>query len=289
VKGIILAGGSGSRLYPLTKSISKQMLPIYDKPMIYYPLSTQMLCGIKEFLIISTPDDIGNYENLLGNGKRIGCKINYAIQDQPNGLAEAFLIGREFIKNSTVSLILGDNFFFGQGTTVLLKKATNLTDGAKIFGYRVANPSDFGVVEFNEDRKILSIEEKPRKPKSQYAIPGIYFYDNKVSEYADDLKPSTRGELEITDLNKIYLEKEKLTLALFGRGMAWLDTGTFDGLLKASNFVETIQKRQGFYIGCIEEIAYNLGYINENQLLNLANEFQSSDYGKYLRDLLEKH
>jgi glucose-1-phosphate thymidylyltransferase len=287
VKGIILAGGAGTRLHPLTISISKQMLPIYDKPMIYYPLSTQMLCGIKEFLIISTPSDIGNYENLLSDGSQIGCNIKYAIQEEPNGLAEAFIIGEKFINNKPISLILGDNFFFGQGATVLFKKAKELVDGARIFGYRVATPSDFGVVEFDSNRSILSLEEKPLKPRSQYAIPGIYFYDGKVAEYAKELTPSPRGELEITDLNRKYLEKGKLSLSLFGRGMAWLDTGTFDGLLKASNFVETIQKLQGFYIGCIEEIAYSLGYINKDQLLELVAKFQNSDYGKYLSDLLD--
>ena len=281
MKGIILAGGSGTRLYPITKSTSKQSLPIYDKPMIYYPMSVLMLAGIKEILIISTPRDIKTFEELFGNGNELGLDIQYAIQEKPNGLAEAFIIGEEFIGDDKVALVLGDNIFYGYGFSERLKRAVEREE-ATIFGYHVVNPEVFGVVEFDKDFNVLSIEEKPKKPKSNYAVPGLYFYDNDVIEIAKNVKPSERGELEITSINNEYLKRGKLKVELFGRGMAWLDTGTHKGLLDASNFVEAVQTRQGLYIACLEEIAYRKGYINKEQLLNLAKPLMKTEYGKYL-------
>ena len=285
MKSIILAGGSGTRLYPITKSISKQLLPVYDKPMIYYPLSTIMLAGIREILIISNPEYIGLYKRLLNNGSHLGLKIEYQIQEKPKGIAEAFIVGEEFIGNDNVCLILGDNIFHGQGFSQMLKRAASLKEGAVIFGYYVKDPKRYGVVEFDENNNVVSIEEKPEKPKSHYAVPGLYFYDNNVVEIAKNLTPSARGELEITDVNKEYLKRGKLKVELFGRGFAWLDTGTYDSLLEASNYVETIQKRQGFYISCIEEIAYRNGWISKEQLITLAKEMEKVEYGKYLLEI----
>ncbi|NFH91438.1 glucose-1-phosphate thymidylyltransferase RfbA [Clostridium botulinum] len=282
MKGIILAGGSGTRLYPITRSISKQILPIYDKPMIYYPLSVLMLAGIREILIISTERDISAFEELLGNGKDYGISITYEVQKEPNGLAEAFIIGEEFIGDDSVCLILGDNIFYGGYFSKSLAKASQLEDGAVIFGYNVPNPTAFGVVEFDKDNNVLSIEEKPKNPKSDYAVPGLYFYDNNVIEIAKNVKPSDRGELEITSVNNEYLKLGKLKVELLGRGMAWLDTGTHEGLLEASNFVSIIQKRQGAYVSSIEEIAYRKGYISREQLIDLAKPMMKTDYGKYL-------
>ena len=285
MKGIILAGGRGTRLFPATRSISKQIIPIYDKPMIYYPLSVLMLAGIREILIISTERDLPLFKNLLGSGNQLGLDLSYEIQDEPNGLAEAFIIGENFIGNDKVCLILGDNIFFGQGFTPKLKQAANLTKGALIFGYYVNNPEKFGVVEFNKKGKVISLEEKPAKPKSNYVIPGLYFYDNSVVKKAKSLVPSQRGELEITDLNRLYMKQDQLNIELLGRGLSWLDTGTHDGLLNAANFVEAVQKSQGLYIACIEEIAYRKGWIDQDQLLRLANELIKTDYGSYLKDL----
>jgi len=287
MKGIILAGGAGTRLYPVTKSISKQIVPIYDKPMIYYPLSVLMLSGIKDILIISTPEDLPVFKDLLGDGSDIGLNLEYQVQEEPRGLADAFIVGEEFIGNDNVALILGDNVFYGQSFTKILERAASLEEGATIFGYYVKDPTSFGVVEFDDNGKVLSLEEKPDEPKSNYAVPGLYFYDNTVVEKAKNLEPSDRGELEITDLNRKYLEEGNLMVEHFGRGMAWLDTGTHDGLLEASNFVEAIQKRQGLYISCIEEISYRLGYIDSEQLKNLAEPLMKTNYGKYLYDISE--
>ncbi|WP_304969442.1 glucose-1-phosphate thymidylyltransferase RfbA [Romboutsia ilealis] len=281
MKGIILAGGSGTRLYPITKSTSKQSLPIYDKPMIYYPMSVLMLAGIKDILIISTPRDISVFEELFGNGNDLGISIQYAVQEQPNGLAEAFIIGEEFIGDDKVALVLGDNIFYGYGFSERLKNAVE-RDEATIFGYHVSDPQAFGVVEFDKDFNVLSIEEKPKVPKSNYAVPGLYFYDNDVVEIAKNVKPSERGELEITSVNNEYLRRGKLKVELFGRGMAWLDTGTHKGLLEASNYVEAVQTRQGLYIACLEEIAYRKGYIDKEQLLELAKPLMKTEYGQYL-------
>ncbi|MEN2997863.1 MAG: glucose-1-phosphate thymidylyltransferase RfbA [Brevinematia bacterium] len=285
-KGIILAGGSGTRLYPVTKAVSKQLLPVYDKPMIYYPFSTLLLAGIKDILIISNPEFIDLYKRLFGDGKFIGVNIEYKVQEKPRGIAEAFIIGEDFIRGSKVCLILGDNIFFGQGFTAMLERA-NSTEGACIFGYYVKDPRSYGVVEIDKDGKPISIEEKPLKPKSNYAVTGLYFYDEEVVSIAKSLKPSSRGELEITDVNRIYLEKNKLNVILFGRGFAWFDAGTHDGLLEASNFIETIQKRQLLYVGCIEEIAFRKGFITREQLLKLGKELEKTDYGKYLIDIAE--
>ena len=286
MKGIILAGGSGTRLYPLTKAISKQIMPIYDKPMIYYPLSLLMLANIREILIISTKRDLPIFENLLGNGRDFGIKLEYKIQDKPNGLAEAFIVGEKFIKNDNVCLILGDNIFYGSGFSGLLEEVTSLKKGAVIFGYPVKDPRAYGVVEFDKNGKAISLEEKPENPKSNYAIPGLYFYDNTVISKAKTLKPSNRGELEITAINKKYLKESKLNVKKFGRGIAWLDTGTPEGLLEASNFVEVIQKRQGFYIACLEEIAYQKNWISKEHLLHKINELKNCDYKVYLKNLL---
>ena len=288
MKGIILAGGSGTRLYPLTRSISKQILPIYDKPMIYYPLSVLMLAKIREVLIISTPRDLNCFQELLKDGSELGMKIEYKIQEKPNGLAEAFIIGEKFIGSDNVALVLGDNIFFGQGFTPKVEQAAKLKKGAEIFGYLVKDPRAYGVVEFDKDRNVISIEEKPENPKSKYAVPGLYFYDNTVVEKAKSIKPSKRGELEITDLNRLYLEEKTLKVNLLGRGFAWLDTGTHKNLLQASNFIETIQERQGNYIACIEEIAYRNGWITEEKLLKLAEPLLKTDYGKYLIEVIKE-
>lgn len=287
MKGIILAGGSGTRLHPLTLSVSKQLMPIYDKPMIYYPLSTLMYAEIKEILIISTPKDLPLFRDLLGDGKKYGCSFEYATQDAPNGLAEAFLIGEDFIGDEKVALILGDNIFYGTGLSKLLQ-SNNDPDGGVIYAYRVNDPERYGVVEFNSDGQAISIEEKPKKPKSHYAVPGIYFYDNSVVEIAKHIKPSNRGELEITDVNKAYLEKGKLSVSILDRGTAWLDTGTFQSLMQASQFVEVIEERQGLKIGAIEAAAFEMGYINESQFKALAKPLLKSGYGKNLLELLNK-
>lgn len=288
MKGIILAGGSGTRLYPVTKAISKQITPIYDKPMIYYPLSVLMLAGIKEILVISTPRDVKVFEELLGTGKDFGLNISYAVQFAPNGLAEAFLIGEEFIGNDACALVLGDNIFYGHGFTGMLKEAVTKKEGATVFGYYVNNPQDFGVVEFDESGKAISLEEKPKNPKSNYAIPGLYFYDNTVVEKAKQVKPSARDELEITTLNEMYLRENKLNVVNLGRGMAWLDTGTHEALLEASNFVKTIQSRQGIMVACPEEIAYRNGWISKEKVKELAKPLLKSEYGKYLEELIKE-
>ena len=285
MKGIILAGGNGSRLYPITKGISKQLLPIYDKPMIYYPLSVLMLSKIREILVISSPEYINFYENLLGDGSEIGIKIEYQIQEHPRGIAEAFIIGEEFIGDDSICLILGDNVFYGQGFGSILVEAASIEKGAVIFGYFVNNPSDFGVVEFDEGHNVLSLEEKPANPKSHYAIPGLYYYDNTAVDKAKNLKPSGRGELEITDLNRMYLDESNIRVELLGRGFAWLDTGTHDGLAEASNFVKTIQRRTGLYISCLEEIAYSNNWITREQLIKTGLEYEKTEYGKYIISL----
>ena len=290
MKGIILAGGSGTRLYPLTKAISKQIMPVYDKPMIYYPLSTLMLAGIREVLIISTPRDVVVFEELLGDGSQLGMDIQYAIQEQPNGLAEAFIIGADFIGKDAVALVLGDNIFYGQSFSRVLKSAADRTEnepGATIFGYYVRDPREYGVVEFDENGKAISIEEKPTEPKSNYAVPGLYFYDNSVVEIAKTIQPSARGELEITAVNNAYLDKGNLHVETLGRGFAWLDTGNHDMLLAAADFVSAFQKRQGLYISCIEEIAYKRGFIDKEQLVALAQPLLKTDYGKYLMEIAE--
>ena len=290
MKGIILAGGSGTRLYPITKAVSKQILPLYDKPMIYYPLSVLMLSGIREVLIISTPRDISVFKELFGDGKWLGMKFEYAVQDKPRGLADAFIVGKDFIGNDSVALVLGDNIFYGQSFTNVLKSASDKiaskSSGAVIFGYFVKDPTAYGVVEFNADGKVLGIEEKPSAPKSNYAVPGLYFYNNDVVKIAQDIKPSARGEIEITAVNNAYLEKGSLSVELLGRGMAWLDTGTYDGLLEASNFIATIQKRQGLYVSCIEEIAYRNDWLSKEKLLELAKGYKT-DYGRYLEYIAE--
>ena len=287
MKGIILAGGSGTRLYPITKAISKQLMPVYDKPMVYYPLSILMMAGINEILVITTPEDSSQFKRLLGDGSQVGCRFQYAIQDVPNGLAQAFVIGEKFIGGDKVSLVLGDNIFYGTGLGRQLRELSEV-DGGYVFAYEVSDPERYGVVEFDENNKVLSIEEKPRQPKSNYAVPGLYFYDNEVVAIAKNLKPSERGEYEITDINKAYLERGNLKVAILDRGTAWLDTGTFDSLGDASEFVRVIEKRQGMKIGCIEEIAYRMGFINEEQLLLQADTLIKSGYGKYLYQVINK-
>ncbi len=285
MKGIILAGGSATRLYPLSKAISKQIMPVYDKPMIYYPLSTLMLAGIREVLIISTPRDLPMFRELLGDGSRLGMRFEYKIQEVPNGLAQAFVLGKEFLDGDAGCLILGDNMFYGQKFSAMLRRAASIEKGACIFGYYVKDPRAYGVVEFDENGKVLSLEEKPANPKSNYAVPGLYFYDNTVCDKAAVLEPSARGEYEITDLNKVYLEEGTLQVELFGRGFAWLDTGNCDSLLEASNFIATIQNRQGFYVSCIEEIAWRNGWIDKEQLHALGKELEKTQYGQYLLGL----
>ena len=286
MKGIVLAGGFGTRLYPLTLSVSKQLLPVYDKPMIYYPLSVVMLAGIREILIISTPHDLPKYKIILQTGKQWGIKFEYAEQPQPNGLAEALIIGEKFIGNDSVCLILGDNIFYGQGLKEKLQTAAKKKEGATIFGYYVSNPKAYGVAEFDENKNVISLEEKPEHPKSNYAVTGLYFYDNDVVEIAKNMKPSERGELEITDVNKEYLKRKKLELELLGRGYAWLDTGSHESLLEASNYVQVIEKRQGLKIACLEEIAYWMGYITKNDLLKLGEKYKNNDYGKYILNII---
>jgi glucose-1-phosphate thymidylyltransferase len=287
VKGIILAGGTGSRLYPITRSVSKQLLPIYDKPMIYYPLSVLMLAGIREILIISTERDIRAFKELLGTGHELGLDFSYAVQETPRGIAEAFIIGEDFIGDDSVCLILGDNIFYGGGISIGVREAAALTEGAVIFGYYMPNPKGLGVVEFDEARNVISIEEKPEHPKSNYVVPGLYFYDNQVIEIAKGVTPSARGELEITSINNEYLRRGQLKVKLFGRGLAWLDTGTHENLLAAANFVQIVQKRQGMYISCIEEIAYRMGYISAQQLSALAEPMLKTEYGQYLKSIAE--
>ena len=287
MKGIILAGGSATRLYPLSKAISKQIMPVYDKPMIYYPLSTLMLAGIREILVISTPRDLPMFRELLGTGEELGMQFEYKVQDVPNGLAQAFVLGAEFLNGEKGCLILGDNMFYGQGFSKMLHRAASIEKGACIFGYYVKDPRAYGVVEFDEEGRVISLEEKPAEPKSNYAVPGLYFYDESVTEKAKSLKPSARGEYEITDLNKLYLEEGTLQVELFGRGFAWLDTGNCDSLLEASNFVETIQNRQGFYVSCIEEIAWRNGWISDEQLRNLGRNLDKTKYGQYILDLVK--
>ena len=288
MKGIILAGGKGTRLYPMTKAVSKQLLPIYDKPLIYYPLSILMLAGIREVLIISTPEDTPLYERLLGSGKKLGMKFSYKVQETPRGLADAFILGEDFIGNDSVCLILGDNVFFGHDMTRMLRKAMENKVGATIFGYPVKDARSFGVVEFDKNHKVVSIEEKPEHPKSNYAVPGLYFYDNRVVNIAKNVKPSTRGEIEITAVNNAYLEMGELNVTLLGRGMAWLDTGTPANMLKAAEFVEAVQDRQGFYVSCIEEIAWRRGFITREQLKEIGEELKMTDYGQYLLSITEE-
>lgn len=288
MKGIILAGGKGTRLYPMTKAVSKQLLPVYDKPLIYYPLSILMLAGIREVLIISTPEDTPLYERLFGTGEKIGMKFAYKVQDTPRGLADAFILGEDFIGDDSVCLILGDNVFYGQDMTKMLKKAMENKVGATIFGYPVKDARSFGVVEFDKNHKVVSIEEKPAHPKSNYAVPGLYFYDNRVVEIAKNVKPSARGEIEITAVNNAYLEMGELNVTLLGRGMAWLDTGTPANMLKAAEFVEAVQDRQGFYVSCIEEIAWRRGFITREQLKEIGNELKMTDYGQYLLSIAEE-
>lgn len=288
LKGIILAGGSGTRLYPLTRSISKQLIPIYDKPMIYYPLSILMLAGIREILIISTPEDTPRFQQLLGDGSELGIQLTYEIQSSPNGIAEAFIIGESFIGDDSVALILGDNIFYGHGLTKLVKEASERSHGATVFGYNVKDPERFGVVEFNKEGKAISIEEKPEKPKSSYAVTGLYFYDNRVVEFAKKIEPSPRGELEITDINNAYLQANELNVTLLGRGFAWLDTGTHESLLEASQFIETIERRQNQKVACLEEIAFRNGYISTGQLRKLAEPLKKNAYGQYLLDIVNR-
>ena len=288
MKGIILAGGRGTRLYPMTVAVSKQLLPVYDKPMIYYPLSMLLLAGIKDILIISTPEDTPLYERLLGDGSRIGVSFTYKVQDTPRGLADAFILGADFIADDSVCLILGDNIFYGQDMTRILRTSMIQLKGATVFGYPVKNPREFGVVEFDENHNVISIEEKPAHPKSNYVVPGLYFYDNQVVEIAKNVKPSARGEIEITSINNAYLEMGKLKVSLLGRGTAWLDTGTPEGMLKAAEYVEAVQSRQGYYVSCIEEIAWRRGFISAEQLLVLGQELKMTDYGKYIISLAEE-
>ncbi len=287
MKGIILAGGSGTRLYPLTIAVSKQLMPVFDKPMVYYPLSTLMLAGINEILIITTPEDQAAFKKLLGDGRNLGCRFEYVVQPKPEGLAQAFILGADFIGNDPAALVLGDNIFYGSGMGTLLKKKSN-PDGAVVFAYQVHDPERYGVVEFDKNNRVLSIEEKPENPKSNFAVPGLYFYDNDVVAIAKAIKPSHRGELEITDVNKVYLEKGKLEVGVLDRGTAWLDTGTFDSLIEAGEFIEVIEKRQGLKIGCIEEIAYRNGWIGDEQMEKLATYYMKSGYGKYLKGLIGK-
>ncbi len=287
MKGILLAGGSGTRLYPLTRVISKQLIPVYDKPMIYYPLSVLMLAGIKDILIISTPYDLPRFSELFGNGSDLGIKITYAEQPKPEGLAQAFIIGKEFIGDDPVCLVLGDNIFFGHGFAEIVQRCSALKEGGTIFGYLVKDPERYGVVEFDKDNRVIDIEEKPEKPKSRYAVPGLYFYDNSVVSIAESIKPSERGELEITDINNHYLQQNRLTVELLGRGFCWLDTGTHESLQQASSYVQAVQERQGLKIACLEEIAYHLGYIDKNQVKRLANSMLKNQYGQYLIDLLD--
>jgi glucose-1-phosphate thymidylyltransferase len=288
LRGIVLAGGSGTRLYPLTYVVSKQLMPVYDKPMIYYPLSTLMLAGIREILVISTSQDLPKFEELLKNGSQIGLSISYAAQPEPGGLAQAFLIGESFIRNEPVALILGDNIFFGHGLSETLQESAKLTEGAEIFGYPVRNPERYGVLEFDRNHRVVGIEEKPAHAKSRYVVPGLYFYDGHVSEYASRLTPSRRGELEITDLNRIYLERKTLSVTTLGRGIAWLDTGTHESLLEASNFIEAIENRQGLKVACLEEVAYRMGYIKKEDIARIGRQMEKNGYGQYLLSILEE-